>query len=88
MTFVDSLHGWIVAGNGEVLRTVDGGATWAPVYAANQKKNEIVAATFFLDAQRGWESGSQDDGESNHGVVSQTLDGGTHLDPSGRDQLR
>jgi len=76
VTFVDPQHGWVVAGNDEILRTVDGGATWTPVFAGNPKKTEIVAAAVFLDPSRGWESGSQDDGQSNHGVVSQTLDGG------------
>lgn len=74
--FSDLLHGSIVAGNAEVLRTADGGATWHPAYVANPKKNEIVASVSFLDAQRGWVSGSQDDGSSNHGVISQTVDGG------------
>lgn len=29
MSFVDDLHGWLVGTNGTVLRTIDGGDTWA-----------------------------------------------------------
>ena len=29
MSFPDSLHGWVVSAAGEILRTTDGGSTWA-----------------------------------------------------------
>ncbi|MDQ6744778.1 MAG: YCF48-related protein [Actinomycetota bacterium] len=91
VTFTDTLHGWIQAGDSEVLRTTDGGRSWTSVYRASSQKNEIVAGVFFLDARRGWESGSQDDGQSNHGVVSQTVDGGRtwkHYDAINFDDVR
>ena len=73
--FTDRLHGWIV-GAGAILRTSDGGATWTQAYSGDAKKSEVVANEFLLDARRGWESGSRDDGFSNHGLVSETNDGG------------
>ena len=91
VTFTDPLHGWIVAGDSEVLRTVDGGQSWTPVYRASAQKNEIVAGVSCLDARRGWESGSQDDGQSNHGVVSRTVDDGRtwkHYDATNFDDVR
>jgi photosystem II stability/assembly factor-like uncharacterized protein len=89
--FTGRLHGWIAAGDGEILHTADGGATWAPVYSASSKNNEVVAGDWFLNARQGWVSGSQDDGESNHGVVSRTIDGGRtwkHQDVTSFDDVR
>jgi photosystem II stability/assembly factor-like uncharacterized protein len=74
--FVDRDHGWIVADDSELLRTVDGGATWTTAFRASSRHSQLMAGDFFLDARRGWVSGSEDDGESNHGVISRTSDGG------------
>jgi photosystem II stability/assembly factor-like uncharacterized protein len=74
--FIDRDHGWIVAGDSELLSTTDGGVTWTRTFVASSQHGQIAASAFFLNAQRGWMSGSQDDGEANHGVISRTSDGG------------
>ena len=76
VTFADRLHGWILTQDSRVLRTTDGGASWAPAYAGSSKNNEEVAGLSVLDARHVWASGSEDQGESNYGTVSQTVDGG------------
>lgn len=76
VTFSDRLHGWILTQDARVLRTVDGGASWSSTYTANAKNNEVVADIFALDPQHVWVAGSEDQGESNYGAASQTLDGG------------
>jgi photosystem II stability/assembly factor-like uncharacterized protein len=76
--FTDATHGWIVAG--DLLRTVDGGVHWTRIYSGSDVKNEPVASAVFLDARRGWESGSEEDGDSHFGVVSQTTDNGRTFD--------
>ena len=73
--FTDRRHGWIQT-DGEILRTADGGASWARSYTAPSRRSQTVAGETFLSPTLGWVSGSQDDGTANHGVVSQTTNGG------------
>lgn len=73
--FTDGRHGWIQT-DGVILRTADGGASWTRSYTASSQHSEIVADDTFLSPTLGWASGSQDDGSANHGVVSQTTNGG------------
>ncbi|MBD3240910.1 MAG: hypothetical protein GF331_10020 [Chitinivibrionales bacterium] len=79
MTFVDSLHGWIVGTLGNnalgdlqgsvILRTASGGETWtADTFSAY----DWLGPVFFLDDTLGWVAGSGD----RHGVVLKTVDGG------------
>lgn len=62
--FVDSLHGWItVFGPGGVLRTTDGGQTWAHV-----STSPLFSAISFIDTLNGWGIGTN--------TVFRTRDGG------------
>jgi photosystem II stability/assembly factor-like uncharacterized protein len=74
--FTDPRHGWIQTGDG-ILRTA-GGATWTRSFTAGSQHSEIVAGQTWLSPTLGWASGSQDDGSANHGLISQTTDGGQH----------
>jgi photosystem II stability/assembly factor-like uncharacterized protein len=47
--FVDSLHGWMVGANGEILATVDGGGAWDVQY-----NGQPASAVDFVDIQSGW----------------------------------
>jgi hypothetical protein len=81
----------LLTDDGEILRTTDGGATWTPVYSTSSKNSEVIAGDWFLNAREGWVSGSQVDGESNHGVVSHTTDAGRtwkHVDVTYFDDVR
>jgi photosystem II stability/assembly factor-like uncharacterized protein len=48
--FPDAQHGWLVSGNGDILHTRDGGATWA--LQASQKG--FLRSVDFLDGRRGF----------------------------------
>ncbi len=76
VTFTDAAHGWILTANGRVLRSLDGGRSWTVVLTSNANTNEEVAGLAALDAQHVWASGSQDQSESNYGVISRSVDGG------------
>jgi photosystem II stability/assembly factor-like uncharacterized protein len=73
--FVNRHDGWIQDAGG-ILRTTNGGGTWTRVYTASSQRSELVAGQMFLSPTLGWASGSQTDSSANHGVVSQTTDGG------------
>jgi len=72
ISFVDSLHGWVVAnrigaaGNW-ILRTTDGGINWS-AFPVNLGRFDFLCT--FVDTLTGWVSGR--DG----GVVARTTDGG------------
>jgi photosystem II stability/assembly factor-like uncharacterized protein len=74
--FINRDDGWIVAGDSELLHTTNAGATWTVAFRASSEHQQLLAGDFFLDASHGWVSGSQVDGEANHGVISRTTDGG------------
>jgi photosystem II stability/assembly factor-like uncharacterized protein/nitrous oxidase accessory protein NosD len=62
--FVDALNGWAAARY--VLRTIDGGETWAAIDAGTRF---AVADLHFTDARHGWSVGAA-------GHISRTTDGG------------
>jgi photosystem II stability/assembly factor-like uncharacterized protein len=64
-TLVGFAAGWNAAG-GRLLRSDDGGATWASQVVNSQFK---LKAVFFLDARRGWAVGE-------NGVIRHTASGG------------
>jgi photosystem II stability/assembly factor-like uncharacterized protein len=68
--FLDTRMGW-AAGEQWVLRTEDGGASWARANAtSNGNGNFRATAIHFIDARRGWLVG-------HHGAVRRTEDAGT-----------
>ena len=66
MQFLNSTTGWTVGSGGEILKTADGGASWA---AQTSNTTQDLNAIDFIDANDGWAVG---DG----GVILQTTDGG------------
>ena len=66
VTFVDATHGWAVGGNGVILATADGGATWSAQSSGSDAGLSDVA---FPDATHGWAVGG-------NGVILATADGG------------
>ena len=63
--FVDPAHGWATA-NG-VVRTVDGGATWIPVFIPGL--DNTLLSVSFVDQQIGWVAGER-------GFMARSTDGG------------
>ena len=60
MDFTDAQHGWLVGtlfsnGSSLVLRTQDGGATWA--LAADAFRDEMLSGVDFIDQDHGWVAG-------------------------------
>lgn len=69
MSFIDSLHGWIVSGTsgmGITLRTDNGGKKW---YEATLADNSIMSGICFLNDSIGWMCGYQ-------GAIQHTVNGG------------
>lgn len=64
--FINENLGWFVGGNGQILNTIDGGATWN-----NQISNtsSILTSIFMIDLNTGWIAGS-------NGTILKTLDSG------------
>jgi len=64
----DTLTGFAVGlnGTGAVLRTSDGGETWAPQAVSSQYR---LRGVFFLDVRRGWVVGD-------NGTIRHTTSGG------------
>ncbi len=67
----DSLHGWAVASD-EVLKTVDGGVTWAE-QPLPTSAHYYLQAVNSLDSNHGWIAGD--------GTILRTVDGGGTLPP-------
>lgn len=67
--FVDALHGWAGGGNGMIVYTADGGATWTPqTLACGHPTCPYHVRSFaFIDAQSGWMAGEG---------LYRTIDGG------------
>lgn len=63
----DGQRGWAVGFYGTILRTQDGGGTWAP--QTRVTADTLYSVSFAADGQRGWAVGT-------NGIVVQTLDGG------------
>ncbi|MBK8698519.1 MAG: hypothetical protein IPN29_02840 [Saprospiraceae bacterium] len=69
--FIDISTGWVAGENGTIMKTTDGGATWA---VQTSGITSTIRSIFFLDANNGWACG---DG----GSILRTLDGGTSWTP-------
>jgi photosystem II stability/assembly factor-like uncharacterized protein len=68
IVFADASHGWAVAGS-EIIRTTDGGASWARQRAQAIGPTDGFNAVSFVSATRGWVVGSA-------GTVLTTTTGG------------
>ena len=68
--FADSAHGWAVGWRGTILRSDDGGQSWAPQYNTTYD----FQTAYFLDEQTGWVAGGVG---PRSGVILKTEDGGT-----------
>jgi len=64
--FVDANQGWGAGFDGQILHTVDGGASWVPQSIGT---SENLHGIQFVDAERGWVVGDR-------GTVFRTTDGG------------
>ena len=65
--FCDSLNGWAVGFDGDIIHSSDGGFTWAPQTSG---VTDTLYDVYFSDISHGWAVGR-------NGSVLQTLDGGT-----------
>ncbi len=71
--FVDDATGWAVGANGTILKSVDGGATWAAqALPAGFPATETVYGCYFVDANHGWAIG----GSATLARIMYTADGG------------
>ena len=68
-TFIDAQRGWIVGGNGALLRTTDGGASWAMQANILRTTPFLGLSVVFTDATTGLVS-------TNTGLLLRTSDGG------------
>ncbi|MFZ1729812.1 MAG: YCF48-related protein [Bacteroidota bacterium] len=68
-TFLDAQHGWIVGGNGALLRTSDGGMTWSSQANILRTTPFLGLSIVFTDAANGLVS-------TNTGLLLRTNDGG------------
>lgn len=64
----DALTGWVAGGDGTILRTEDGGATWTP---QNSGTSFGLNAVVFRDARNGW-------AVSDGGTIIRSSDGGAN----------
>ena len=67
VVFVDQNIGWAVGGNGEILKTIDGGESW--VHQESGTSNQLFSVQF-VDENNGWISGAS-------GTILKSLDGGS-----------
>lgn len=55
MCFLDARSGWVLGVKGTLLRTEDGGQTWATQHLTTQPHAVASFSTlFFLDGSHGW----------------------------------
>jgi len=88
--FLDAKYGWAVGDEG-VLRTRDGGTTWAVSHPRRPFKgagNAILEGVCFLDRNEGWVSGFAPVGLDAFGTVFHTADGGRTWTAQGPTSLR
>jgi|GEM_PF-2103710 len=64
--FIGTRYGWIVGGQGLLLKSADSGMTWS---VQPTPTSQDLTGIVFLDAQTGWVAG-------NHGTILHTGDGG------------
>jgi photosystem II stability/assembly factor-like uncharacterized protein len=75
LEFVDASHGWAVAPAEELLRTTDGGATWAE--AGEPEGGSFLRSVDFADPERGFGLASDPtDPNAGPGTLVRTTDGG------------
>jgi photosystem II stability/assembly factor-like uncharacterized protein len=70
--FIDVQHGW-AAGNGIILRTIDGGESWQTTSIGTEVE---LRAVQFVNTNHGWAVGTKKIGEMYSGVVYRTINGG------------
>jgi len=74
VAFSDATHGWVVGGNGRILATTNGGATWSAQRSATHEQFLDVA---FSDASHGWAVGMVLSTEGDeYSVILATTNGG------------
>jgi photosystem II stability/assembly factor-like uncharacterized protein len=73
---VDAQNGWIITTT-NVLRTIDGGATWYNVTPPTRWKLDGIGASF-LGSNSGWVLTGDPNAPLNTGTLYQTSDGGLH----------
>ena len=71
MHFINAQIGWIVGAAGEILKTMDGGASWIPQISGT---TENLGFVYFIDANNGWTVGGG-------GTILSTTNGGTSWIP-------
>ena len=85
--FISADVGWAVgadfSGNGVVLKTTDGGLSWA---AAKLPHKQVPTSVFFADADTGWIGGAtpppgEDEGAGGPSAILATSDGGATWHP-------
>lgn len=64
--FLDSNTGWMVGGNGDIIKTTDGGDSWV---VQNNPAQYTLASIHFSDPNNGWAGGY-------YGTLIRTTDGG------------
>ena len=64
-----SIHGWVVANNGEVYQSTDGGNTWRLNYSIDDPDAALEWVQFSKDNLTGWVLGDRN-------VLAHTIDGG------------
>jgi len=74
LEFKDAQHGWAPGYPGYVLRTDNGGQTWAPIIPTSS--NAVWRSISMVDTQTGWVAGYH--GISAIGLIARTTDGGLH----------
>jgi len=65
--FTDKDHGWVVGGNGSILKTDNGGVNW--ISQTSGTTAQLNTVTFLPDGKHGWVAG-------NEGIILETSDGG------------
>ncbi len=85
--FTDSNNGWVVGGEGKILKTTDGGTTWFKVTNTGIAPQSKSKCLFYLNADTGW-IGTNDGipNENPDRVVLHTTDGGANWTTSYRTQ--
>ena len=73
---VDPLRAWAASDQGEILRTVDGGAHWLRVHVAGFDNYGRLQDVDFVDSARGWAVGRQEFFGGGTGRIVRSTNGG------------
>ncbi len=85
--FTDPNDGWVVGGDGKILKTTDGGTNWVKVTNAGIAPQSESKCLFFLNADTGWIGTNDGIPDQNPDrVLLQTTDGGLDWTTSYRSQ--